>query len=75
MVFYVTLRVNNPENGELLEMTSAFFTCDDCETPEEFVKEHDEAITEYLENQLEYDYEGSGALARVDYTLLEDYAD
>lgn len=75
MEFYVTLKVNDPKTGELLEAVQGFFGCDCCETPEEFVEEHGADIGEFLENRLEYDYNGTGAVARLDFTLLEDYSE
>ena len=75
MEFYVSLKVKDPKSGELLEAVEGFFCCDECETPEEFVEEHGADIGEFLEDKLEYDYNGTGAVARLDFTLLENYSE
>ena len=72
MEIYAVLRVNDSDTGELLEKVDGFFLCGECESLEEFEETHGDDVTEYLENKLEYDYDGTGAIARVDFVQLAD---
>lgn len=66
------LKVNDGDTGELLEEVQAIFVCDECEDLDEFDKEHGEDIAEFMENELRYDYEGTGAILRLDVVELAD---
>ena len=72
MEVYAVLKINDSETGELLEKVDCFFTCDECESIEEFHENFGDEILEFLENKLEYVYDGTGVLERVDIVLLSD---
>ena len=69
-------KVYDGETGELLEKVDGFFSCDECESLEEFEERHGDDLLEYFENKLKYDYSGMGALVRMDVVALaDDYED
>lgn len=75
MEVYAVLKINDDKTGELLEEADGFFTCDECESIEEFGESHGDEVREYLESKLKYDYYGTGVLGRIDFVLLSDEFD
>lgn len=74
------IRVNDKETGELLAKVEAVFTCDECESMDEFEHAHGDDIEEFLFNEagerLGEEYEYEDVIARVDLVeLCEDDED
>mgnify|MGYP004458312047 CR=1 FL=1 len=75
MEFYGVLKINDPQSGELLEKVDGFFTTDEEINASDYLNLHEDDFKKALEDKLEYDYNGSGAIARMDVVLLADEED
>ncbi len=72
MDFYATLKINDGNNGKLLEETTAIFECDNCENVAEFGERHSSEVSEFLENKLRGNYSKGRYIERYDIVMLSD---